>query len=115
MHDLQLQSKALLHSILSILSPITSLIAALVAVSFFYSINTSDTVETVLSWTCRWSDVTMTQQPHFGILCKESKAALYMTVAMIPLQVIILALAGWTYINEKSTAAVARKGSPAMS
>src|SRR5271169_898683 len=102
LYGLQLRTRSHTHSLLSIISPITSLIASLVATSFFYSINASSTVETVLSWTCRWSDVTMTQEPYFGTLCKESKAALYMTIAMIPLQVIVLLLAGYTYINRSA-------------
>jgi hypothetical protein len=95
---------------------LTGLIAALVATSFFYSINTSNTVDTLQSWTCRWNNVPMTTSPHWDILCKESEAALYMSIAMIPLQLIILGLAGFSYIaDKKAPFVVGRKGSPAMS
>lgn len=32
----------------------------------------------------------MNVKPHWGTLCKESKVALYLSVCMIPLQVLVL-------------------------
>lgn len=111
-----IRNKALIHPVISILAPLASLIAALIATSFFYSINTSDTVDTVQSWTCRWTDVPMTRAPYWNVLCKESEAALYMSITMIPLQLIIVGLAGFAILaDKKAPFSVARKGSPALS
>lgn len=112
---MQIRNKALIHPIISLLAPLASLIAALVATSFFYSINTSDTVDTLQSWTCRWVDVPMTRAPYWNVLCKESKAALYMSITMIPLQLIIVGLAGFAIFADKKAPFAARKGSPALS
>jgi hypothetical protein len=58
----------------------------------------------------------MTTSPHWGVLCRESEAALYMSIAMIPLQLIIVGLAGYSYLaDKKAQIIVERKGSPAMS
>src|SRR5579871_1469348 len=104
----------IIHPVLSLLAPLIGVIAALIAISFFYSINTSNTVDTLQSWTCRWTNVPMTTSPHWGVLCKESEAALYMSIAMIPLQLIIFGLAGYSYVaDKKAPFAVERKGSPA--
>jgi hypothetical protein len=112
---MQIRNKALIHPAISLLAPLASLIAALVATSFFYAINTSDTVDTLQTWTCRWVDVPMTRAPYWNVLCKESEAALYMSITMIPLQLIIVGLAGFTILAEKKTPFVTKKGSPALS
>lgn len=65
-------------------------------------------------------------KPHWGTLCKESKVALYLSVVMIPLQVLILGtvvvgvlgkVKGWV-VGKKGNGEGAgdeRKGSPALS
>jgi hypothetical protein len=58
----------------------------------------------------------MDTKPHWGTLCKESKAALYLTVMLIPLEVLVLTAAAWGAFAEKKQLVVhERKGSPAMS
>lgn len=58
----------------------------------------------------------MTSAPHWGALCKESKAALYLTVMIIPLEVLVMATSVWVSSAEKKQLiARERKGSPAMS
>lgn len=58
----------------------------------------------------------MTTKPHFSTLCKESKAALYLMVMTVPLEVLVLATASWGAYSEKKQPVVReRKGSPAMS
>jgi hypothetical protein len=112
----QLRIKFLLHHGLSLMAPLAGLIAAIVGTSFFYSINASNTVETLQSWSCRWSDVVMTVPPHFDMLCRQSQAALYMMIALIPLELVILGLAGHSFVGEKKTRLVGhRKSSPALS
>lgn len=58
----------------------------------------------------------MDVKPHWNSLCKESKAALYLTVMIIPLQVFVLGTAAWGALaQKKQTVAHERKGSPALS
>ncbi|KAL2074974.1 hypothetical protein VTL71DRAFT_8754 [Oculimacula yallundae] len=101
---------------ISYLAPTISLVVALVATSFFYGVNTSKTNSSLQSWSCAWSHIDMDVQPHWNMLCKESKTALYLTVMIIPLQVIVLGTAAWSALAQKKQAvAHERKGSPALS
>lgn len=106
------------HTGLTFAAPLIGLIAALVGMSLFYSVNTSLTAETVLSWSCRWRDVTMSERPNFGSLCQESWAGVYLAVLLVPIEAAVLAVAGWQLKVEKhaSAYAVARKstGSPVV-
>lgn len=68
--------------------------------SFFYSINASITVDTLQSWSCRWSDVLMMTRPHFGTLCKQSKAGLYLSILLIPIEAIIVGMGGYQMMLE---------------
>jgi len=94
-------------------APFIGLAAAVIAMVFFYAVNTSDTNDTLLSWTCRWKEVGMTQKPHFGTLCKESWAGLYLSILLIPVEAAVFALAGWQRKIEKHANAYsqARKSS----
>jgi hypothetical protein len=93
------------------------MVAAIIAIVFFYVANASETVDTLISWTCSWQLVNMTQNPHFGTMCKQSQAGLYLAIVLIPVEALALALAGWQLKVEKYTSAYtrARKGSPATS
>jgi len=111
-----LRSKAPINGTISFLAPTAGLIAAIIATSFFYGVNASTTTDSLQSWSCTWSSITMDTQPHFGTLCSESKVALYLTVMLIPVEVLVLGTAAWTVFAEKKQAFVhERKGSPAMS
>jgi len=111
-----IQSKPFIHNSISFLTPTISLIAGLIATSFFYGVNASNTNFSLHSWSCQWSGVDMTVQPHWDILCNESKVALYLTVMLIPLQVIVLGTVAFGVFAEKKTqVGTQRKGSPAMS
>ena len=62
----------------------------------------------------------MMTQPYFGTLCQESEAALALSILLIPLEVIVLALAGYQVSLEKKLGSAQQsyypKGaSPAMS
>jgi hypothetical protein len=94
-------------------APFVGLTAALIAMIYFYAVNASNTDETLLSWTCRWSAVSMTRKPHFQTLCKESWAALYLAILLIPVEAAVMALAAWQVKVERHTAAYswARKSS----
>jgi hypothetical protein len=113
---LQLRNKTIGHTSITFAAPFISLAAALIAIIFFYAVNASDTVDTFLSWTCRWKSVSMSQQPHWGMLCRESWAGLYLSILLIPVEAIALGLAGYQLKVERHTNAYARarKGSPAM-
>ncbi len=76
--------------------------------AFFYAINASETVDTLLSWTCRWTSLNMSQRPHFATLCKESQAGLYLSILLIPVEALVLALASWQLKLQKHTTAYAR-------
>lgn len=111
-----IQKKPFLHSSLSLLFPVINLIAGLTGTSFFYGVNASSTTNSLHSWSCQWSSIDMNMQPYWGTLCKESKVALYLTIVLIPLQVIILGTVAFESFVSKKTAAVhERKGSPTMS
>src|SRR5690348_6918772 len=95
----------MIHSALTIASPVVGLIVALVAVALFYAINASTTADTMQSWTCRWEAVVMTVSPHFGTLCKEVKTGLYMSILLIPLEIALLGVAGWQLIVKRQASA----------
>lgn len=116
-----IRNNRLLNAGFSIGLPIISLIAALVASSFFYGVNTSNTNHSLQSWSCQWSPIQMDTKPHWGTLCKESKAALYLTVMWIPLEIIVLGAAmfgnlkGGHKSSVVSPVLVEKKESPALS
>jgi hypothetical protein len=113
----QLRNKTTVHTSLTFAAPLVGLAAALIAIIFFYTVNASDSVDTFLSWTCRWTSVPMTQQPHWNTLCSQSRAGLYLSILLIPVEAVALGLAGYQLKVEKYTNAYenARKGSPTLS
>jgi len=111
-----IRNNALVHSSVSFLAPTVSLIAGLIATSFFYGVNASNTTYTLHSWSCQWSSIDMDVKPYWGTLCKESKVALYLTVMIIPLEILVLGTIVWSAIAErKQVFERERKGSPALS
>ncbi|KAF6844938.1 hypothetical protein CMUS01_00604 [Colletotrichum musicola] len=97
-----LRGRKLLHNGVAVAAPAFGLVAAVIAMSFFYSINASTTVDTLQSWSCRWSQVAMAQRPHFGTLCKQSQAGLYLSVLLIPIEVIVLGAGAYQMVLEKN-------------
>lgn len=95
-------------------APFVGLAAAIVAMVFFYTINASMVTDSLLSWTCRWKAVSMTESPHFSTLCSQSWASVYLAVILVPVEAAALCVAGWQFKLEKHTSAYAhaRKGSP---
>lgn len=89
------------HAIASIAAPAIGFIAALVAMSLFYAVNASSTVDSLQSWTCRWTAVPTTAQPHFGALCKQSQAGVILSVLLVPLEAAILGVAGYQAVLER--------------
>lgn len=103
-----LRGQILIHNSLAVAAPTIGLLASMIAMSFFYSINASRTVDTLQSWSCRWSEVTMLTRPHFGTLCKQSKAGLYLSVLLIPVEAIILGAGAYQMILERNTSRTSR-------
>ncbi|KAK1987040.1 hypothetical protein LZ30DRAFT_580870 [Colletotrichum cereale] len=97
-----LRGQTLIHSSLAVAAPAVGLIASIISMSFFYSINASTTVDTLQSWSCRWSSVVMMTRPHFGTLCKQSKAGLYLSVLLIPVEAIVLGAGAYQMIVERN-------------
>ncbi|KAK1490254.1 hypothetical protein CCUS01_14524 [Colletotrichum cuscutae] len=96
-----LRGQTLIHNSLAVAAPSVGLVASIIAMSFFYSINASITVDTLQSWSCRWSDVVMMTRPHFGTLCKQSKAGLYLSILLIPIEAIIVGMGGYQMMLER--------------
>ncbi|GAO16405.1 uncharacterized protein UV8b_06421 [Ustilaginoidea virens] len=96
-----IRGRVKVHSSISLIVPLISFIASLVAMVLFYAINTSTTVDTFQSWTCRWKSVPMSSRPHFGTLCKESQAALALSMLLVPLELLILVAACFQTMLEK--------------
>lgn len=112
-----IRNKATVHTSVMFAAPLVGFIAALIAIIFFYSVNASQTVDSLLSWTCRWQTVSMMERPHFATLCKESWAGVYMSVLLVPIEALVLAAAGWQLKLEKHTSAYSnarRTPSPVM-
>lgn len=65
---------------------------------FFYAINASTTADTLQSWSCQWEFASLAAKPHFGTLCKESKTALYLSVVLVPLELVIFTLASYQMV-----------------
>lgn len=105
-----------LHTPLTFAAPLVGLVASLIAIIFFYAVNASEEVDTFLSWTCRWRDVSMDVTPHWGTLCRESEGALYLAILLIPVETVALGLAGYLVKVDRYTRSysAARKGSPVM-
>lgn len=57
----------------------------------------------------------MEPEPHFGRICMQAEASLYLTVVMIPLHVIIGAVGIMAVVKDKKANAMAEmKASPAL-
>ncbi|KAI0178224.1 hypothetical protein BJ166DRAFT_42749 [Pestalotiopsis sp. NC0098] len=99
-----LRSKVSAHASMSLIAPFAGFAASMIAMIFFYAVNASTTVDTLQSWSCQWESVEMRVQPYFGTLCRESKTALYLSVILVPVEAIILSLAGYQWMLEKRAA-----------
>jgi cytochrome bd-type quinol oxidase subunit 2 len=100
---LQLRARKTAHTSSTLLAPLIGLAGALVAVVFYYAVNASDVSDSFLSWTCRWRDVPMSQAPHWGTLCQQGHAGLYLAILLIPVEVVALALAVFQMKVERYT------------
>lgn len=37
----------------------------------------------------------MDSRPHFGALCRQSRAGVHLSTVLVPLQVLVVGIAGW--------------------
>lgn len=93
-----LRNRSTIHTPLTFATPSVSFIAVMIAMIFFYAINASTTADTLQSWSCQWEFVNLSAKPHFSTLCKESKTALYLSVILVPLELVIFTLAGYQLV-----------------
>ncbi|KAI0393624.1 hypothetical protein F5Y17DRAFT_302524 [Xylariaceae sp. FL0594] len=101
-----LRSKTLVHTSVTFIAPLAGFVAALVAITFFYAVNASTMADTLQSWSCRWAPAaSMRVQPYFGTVCRESRAALYLAVILVPLELVTLTAAGAQMTLERKAAA----------
>lgn len=109
----QIRNNTPLHTPMMFAAPFVGFVAALIAIIFFYATNASATVDTLLSWTCRWKTVSMTSAPYFGTLCQSSWASVVLAVVLVPLEAVAFCVAGWQLKTEKHVLkyASARQGS----
>ncbi|KAI0802571.1 hypothetical protein GGR55DRAFT_665435 [Xylaria sp. FL0064] len=114
-----LSNQTLVHTSITFMAPFVGFVAALIAISFFYAVNASSTVDTLQSWSCQWGYINMKLEPYFGTLCKQSQTALYLSAILVPVELITLGLAGVQMGLERKTRVFvpARKqsSSPALS
>jgi len=105
-----LRRRAGLHAGISLAAPAAGVVAAVVAMTLFYAVNSSATVDTLQSWACRWTAVPMTMQPRFGTFCAQSRAGVALSVLLVPLETLVLGMAGYQAILERQTKSIRRIG-----
>ncbi|KAI0834909.1 hypothetical protein F5Y06DRAFT_144743 [Hypoxylon sp. FL0890] len=113
-----LRNRTAVHSSLSLVTPFVSFTAVMISMIFFYAVNTSTTDDTLQSWSCQWKIATMSTKPHFGTLCDESRTALYLSVILVPLELIVFTIAGYQSMLERKSVGVMssrKSGSPTPS
>ncbi|KAI0887338.1 uncharacterized protein GGS22DRAFT_107903 [Annulohypoxylon maeteangense] len=113
-----LRNKTAVHTSLSMAAPFVGFTAVMISMIFFYAVNTSITNDTLQSWSCQWKVASMSAKPHFGTLCDESRTALYLSVILVPVELIVFTVAGYQSILERKSIGVmpSRKvGSPTPS
>ncbi|KAI1143606.1 hypothetical protein F5Y05DRAFT_417911 [Hypoxylon sp. FL0543] len=113
-----LRNQTAVHSSLSLAAPFVSFTAVMISMIFFYAINASTKDDTLQSWSCQWRIATMSAKPHFGTLCDESRTALYLSVVLVPVELIIFTVAGYQSMLERKSVGVMpsrKSGSPTPS
>ncbi|KAI1085870.1 hypothetical protein F5B20DRAFT_575370 [Whalleya microplaca] len=106
------------HTPITFTTPFVGFTAVMISMIFFYAINTSITDDTLQSWSCQWGFANMKSKPHFGTLCKESQTALYLSVVLVPIELIIFTIASYQWALERKATSIMRprkSSSPALS
>ncbi|KAI0005708.1 hypothetical protein F4779DRAFT_620930 [Xylariaceae sp. FL0662B] len=112
-----LRNRNFIHSPISFAAPFVGFTAVMISMVFFYAVNTSITDDTLQSWSCQWGFANMKSRPHFGTLCRESQTALYLSVILVPVELIIFTVASYQWALERKATSVMRprkSGSPTL-
>ncbi|KAI1644554.1 uncharacterized protein F4817DRAFT_210089 [Daldinia loculata] len=96
-----LRNHTSVHTSLTFAAPFVGFTAVMISMIFFYAVNTSATNDTLQSWSCQWGFASMGAKPHFGTLCNESRVALYLSVILVPVELIVFTVAGYQSILER--------------
>ncbi|KAK5636981.1 hypothetical protein RRF57_012693 [Xylaria bambusicola] len=113
-----LHNQRFMHTSLTFIAPFVGFVAALIGISFYYGVNASSAVDTLQSWSCRWSSINMRIEPYFGTLCRQSQTALYLSVILVPVELVTLAAAGVQMSLERKASVFVpehKPSSPALS
>ncbi|KAI0432205.1 hypothetical protein F5Y09DRAFT_160991 [Xylaria sp. FL1042] len=110
-----LSNQTLVHTSITFMAPFVGFVAALIGIAFFYAVNASTTADTLQSWSCQWGYINMKMEPYFGTLCKQSQTALYLSVILIPVELITLMVAGFQMSLERKTRAFVPARKPSLS
>jgi hypothetical protein len=88
------------------------LVGAVIAMAIFYAVNASTEVDTIQSWTCHWSGVRMETRPYFGTLCKQTRASLTLATLLVPLEALVIGIAGCEaiFLRRANAAMYERRG-----
>ncbi|KAI0114829.1 hypothetical protein F4814DRAFT_294685 [Daldinia grandis] len=96
-----LRNQTSVHTSLTFAAPFVGFTAVMIGMIFFYAVNTSATNDTLQSWSCQWGFASMGAKPHFSTLCNESRVALYLSVILVPVELIAFTVAGYQSILER--------------
>ncbi|KAI0180505.1 hypothetical protein GGR52DRAFT_247339 [Hypoxylon sp. FL1284] len=113
-----LRNQKMVHTPLTFIAPFVSFTGVMISMIFFYAVNASVTDDTLQSWSCQWGFAHMSARPRFGTLCSESRTALYLSVILVPVELVVLTVAGYqSMLERKSTGAMQsqKSGSPVPS
>ncbi|KAI1106259.1 hypothetical protein F4804DRAFT_51104 [Jackrogersella minutella] len=113
-----LRNLTAVYTSLSLTAPFVGFTAVMISMIFFYAVNASTTDDTVQSWSCQWKIASMSAKPHFGTLCDESRTALYLSVVLVPVELIVFTIAAYQSILERKSIGFTpsrKSGSPAPS
>ncbi|KAI1800044.1 hypothetical protein F4811DRAFT_57325 [Daldinia bambusicola] len=96
-----LQNQTSIHTPVTFAAPFVGFTAVMISMIFFYAVNASATNDTLQSWSCQWGFASTGAKPHFGTLCSESRTALYLSVILVPIELIVFTVAGYQSILER--------------
>ena len=57
----------------------------------------------------------MDSRPHFGTLCRQSRASVDLATVLVPLQVLVLGVAGWQVVMGRAVRGLGKVSPPGSS
>ncbi|KAI9721826.1 MAG: hypothetical protein M1812_002162 [Candelaria pacifica] len=98
-----------LLNIITAVAGIVGLVVTVFGVAYFNALDGKRGRDTLLSWTCQWSDVVKSAPADFRRICIESKFSLDMMVLLVIFEVMTLGLAAWGFYMELKMAKARRR------